>query len=62
MTEFKFVSEQFSLSTAEEESALIVDIEWENDAPRPLPAQMGPGVYRVIAGELVRLIAGSPTN
>lgn len=60
MTDIRFISEQFSLSTAEEESRLLVDREREADARRPEPAKLQPGVYRVIAGELFRLVKGTP--
>lgn len=60
MTEFRYVVEQFSLSTADEEASLVVDQEWdENAVPDSQPA-LPPGNYRVLAGELFRIVPGSP--
>lgn len=61
MTEPIYVSEQFSLSTADEENALIIDVE-DLEVPAPPPPALQPGQYRVIAGELFRLVPGSPAT
>ncbi|MBX3134580.1 MAG: hypothetical protein KF689_14450 [Gemmatimonadaceae bacterium] len=60
MTEFRFVVEQFSLSTADEEASLVVDQDWDENVAPESQATLPPGNYRVLAGELFRIVPGSP--
>lgn len=51
--------EHFSLSTAQEEAALMPELVPSNIYPSPLSV-VPPGLYRVIDGQLFRLRPGLP--
>lgn len=59
MTDLKLVNFQFSLSTAEEEANLLPAQSPAARTHLPRPT-FEPGLYRVVDGQLYRLIPGAP--
>lgn len=55
-----FVEEQFALSTAEEEKNYFTETTQAMGMPVAQPHVMPSGIYRVIDGELYRLVPGVP--
>lgn len=61
MRQETFVEEQFALSTAEEESAQSVEFWGEQVQDKSAQPVLQAGKYRVIAGQLFRLVQGVPS-
>jgi hypothetical protein len=57
----EFIEDQFSLSTAEEENSIFFDDDYRY-APLPFGPSLPEGTYRIIDGEVIMIVPGSPFN
>ena len=60
MTSMDLIEFQMALSTGEQEEVLFNKLEPSEDAHETEEGWLPPGVYRVVDGELYRLVPGSP--
>ena len=57
-----FTFEQFYVSTAEDERNYFTEIAGEESIPAHRPKALPAGTYRVLAGQLYRIVPGIPPN